>query len=488
MLWSHIRTHGTYLQLIGILALVYSLHAYNYLLFHSFAELLSIVVASAIFIMTWNSRDYFDNKILFFVAMAMLPLAVIGSLHTFAFKGVSIFEHATANMPTQLWLISRYFFSGTLLVAPFVADKIKKKEFILYGMIGILAIILLLFFGFHLFPDAYIEGRGLTPFKIYSEYVIILMLGGALYGFYKKRNLFDREVYRYVVLAIVSAILSDFMFTLYFVVTDEFNLLGHLFGIITFFFLYAGLMEINMMNPYRLMFKGLNDLNTAKSEFLSLASHQLKNPLSIILLSADMMKTDESFSVSYPTYHRYAGDISDAVLRMKKIIDTLINVTKIELNMAEIREESVDPVILISGTVAELERLAKERNISIVNNVKGEGLPLLQSDRQLLSIVLENILSNAIKYSKPGGKVEICAQKKPAFAITVRDDGYGIPESQQSKIFKENFRGDNVTPFIKDGNGLGLCMAKKIADKIKVDISFESKENEGTAFTVTFRG
>lgn len=123
-----------------------------------------------------------------------------------------------------------------------------------------------------------------------------------------------------------------------------------------------------------------------------------------------------------------------------------------------------------------------------MNDIKGEGLPLLRSDRQLLSIVLENILSNAIKYSKPGGKVEICAQKKPAFAITVRDYGYGIPENQQSKILKENFRGDNVTPFIKDGNGLGLYMAKKIADKIKVDISFESKENEGTAFTVTFRG
>ncbi|MFA6278719.1 MAG: MASE3 domain-containing protein [Candidatus Paceibacterota bacterium] len=485
-MFRFLKTYGTYLQLLLILALVYSLHLYNYLLFHSFAELLSIVVAFTIFIVAWNSRNYLDNKTLFFVAMAMLPLAVIDSLHTFAFKGVFIFENITANMPTQLWLIGRYFFSIALLAAPFVADKIKKKEFILYGMIGILAAILLLFFTFHLFPDAYIEGRGLTSFKIYSEYVIILMMGGALYGFYTKRDRLDREVYRYIVFAIVSAIISEFMFTLYFAVTDEFNLLGHIFKIITFFFLYAGLIEINMMEPYRLMFKNLNDLNIAKSEFLSLASHQLKNPLSVILLSADMMKTDVSFSTSFPLYHRYTDDISHAVFRMKKIIDTLLNVTKIELGIAEVKEESVDPTVLIQETITELERIAKERNVSITNRVEGMILPCIKSDQQLLSIVFENILSNAIKYSRPNSNVEITAIAKPTLTIIVRDSGYGIPDKQQSQILKSNFRGDNVTSLIKDGSGMGLYMTKKIADKINVGISFESKENEGTVFRLLF--
>jgi signal transduction histidine kinase len=482
-----IKTYSIYLQLLSILGLVYVLHIYNYLLFHSFAELLSIVIAFSIFIIAWNSRDYFENKILFFIAMSMLPVAVISALHTFSFKGVSIFDGITANVPTQLWLIGRYFFSGSLLIAPFIADKIKKKGFILYGMIGILASILILFFAFHFFPDAYVEGHGLTVFKIYSEYVIIALLGGALYGFYTKRGQFDREVYRYIVFAIISAMISEFMFTLYFIVTDEFNLLGHIFQITTFFFLYAGLVEINMMDPYRLMFKSLNDLNTTKSEFLSLASHQLKNPLSVILLSADMMHTDESFSTVDPHYHRYAGDIRYAVLRMKKIIDTLLNTTKIELGIAEIKKEYIDPALLIRETIAELERLAKENGVLVESIIEEGDLPTIQSDRQLLGIVFENILSNAIKYSRPNERVEVAVVMEPRFAISVRDYGYGIPENQRSKILRDNFRGDNVAGLMKEGSGLGLYMVKKIADKINVAISFESTEGEGTTFTLTFQ-
>ncbi|MFA5942568.1 MAG: MASE3 domain-containing protein [Candidatus Paceibacterota bacterium] len=486
MIPSRIKTYGTYLQLAALLAVIYSLHAYNYLLFHSSAELLSVVVAFAIFIMAWNARDYFDNKILFFVAMAMLPLAVIDTLHTFSFKGMGVFENITANMPTQLWLIGRYFFAASLLAAPFVADKIKKKSHIFYGVLGALVLVLFLFFYSNLFPDAYVEGQGLTQFKIYSEYVIILALGGALYGFHLKRDRFDREVYRYIVLAIVSAIISDFMFTLYFAVTDEFNLLGHLFKIVTFFFLYAGVIEINLMQPYRLMFKELHDLNIAKNEFLSIASHQLKNPLSIILLSADIMKTDTSFSTGFPEYHRYTSDMSHAVLRMKKIIDDLLNVAKIELGIAEVKEEPIDPASLIRETIAELERLAADKNLSIVNDVEGMRLPPLKSDRQLLGIVFENIVGNAIKYSKPGGRIEIGVEDMPTFTITVRDFGYGIPTSQQSKILKQHVRGDNVA-ISNEGTGLGLYMAKKIADKINVGISFESEENEGTLFRLEFK-
>jgi signal transduction histidine kinase len=486
MVWQFIKKYSVYLQMALFLALIYSLHFYNYLLFHSFAELLSVVVAFTIFILAWNSRDYFDNKILFFYAMAMLPLAVIDTLHTFAFKGVSIFEGITANEPTQLWLIGRYFFSISLLAAPFVAEKIQKKENILYGMVAALAVVLVSFFTFGFFPDAYIEGTGLTPFKIYSEYAFILMMGGALYGLYRQKGRFDREVYRYVTLAIGAAIVSEFMFTLYFAVTDEFNLLGHLFKIVTFLFFYTGIVEINMMQPYRLMFKNLNDLNIAKSEFLSIASHQLKNPLSIILLTTDVMKMDTPLSADTSAHHAYLNDISGAVTRMKKIIDTLLNAAKIELGVAKVHEEDISLAPFIRENIEELERLAQEKNLSIVDDLDERDLPDITSDRQLLSIVFENILSNAIKYSKPGGTVTVSITLSPHLAIHVKDTGYGIPEHQQSQILRNNFRGDNIAQTVKDGTGLGLYMVKKIADKIGLDISFTSKENEGTMFTITF--
>lgn len=483
---SFVLKYSAPLQLAVLLVMTYLLHNYNYLLFHSFAELISIVVAFAIFIMAWHSRSYFDNKIIFFIAMSMLPLAVVDSLHTFSFKGVSIFEHINANTPTQLWLIGRYFFSISLLAAPFVAEKIKKKENIFYGMLGAVVVILTSFFAFGFFPDAYVEGAGLTQFKIYSEYLIILVMAAAVYGLHLKRDRFDKEVYLYLRLAILSAVVSEFMFTLYFAVTDEFNLLGHIFKIITFFFLYAGVIEINLRQPHRLMFKGISDINAAKSEFMSVVSHQLKNPLSSILLSTDIMRMDKPEGVSSAERDEHLDTIRDAVFRMKKIIDDLLNITKIDMGVLGTKEDVIDAKTFIRSNLQEMEQITKAKKITITDNLEGKEFSKIKSDKQLLDIVFENILSNSIKYSREGGKVEISVTEAPEFVISVKDSGYGIPESQQAKIFKNSLRGDNVAQTIKDGSGLGLYMVKKITDKLGIGVSFDSKENEGTTFWLEF--
>ncbi|HTK03836.1 MAG TPA: MASE1 domain-containing protein [Alphaproteobacteria bacterium] len=207
-------------------------------------------------------------------------------------------------------------------------------------------------------------------------------------------------------------------------------------------------------------------LDETKSEFVSLAAHELRSPISNIRwYTESLLKTKPS---------KYLNEIYSSTLKMTSLINTLLTVNKVELGKLTYEPEKVDLVTIVKDIT---------QNIKIEKNLP-EKLEAF-ADPNLLRIILENLINNAVKYSPGDKKISINVKEvKEKIHIEVKDFGIGIPKNQQDKIFTKLFRADNVKKTFPDGTGLGLYLVKAVVDKLKGEIWFESEENKGTTFFV----
>ncbi len=245
---------GAVIAMIGL----YAISSYNYLLFHTLVEVFGIIIAGTIFTLGWNSRRLADRAYLLFIGVAFLYVAIFQTLHMVAYKGMDIFTpYPSANLATQLWLIERYILSLSFLVLPvFLTRKVRGEALmVLYGLIS--AVLLLAVFVWKIFPAAYIEGVGLTPFKLTSEHIIILIFALALIFLYRNRKAFDPAVLHLFTAAIILNIASEFAFTQYVSVYDAANLFGHYLLVFAYYYTYKAIIETGIVRPYNLMFLDL---------------------------------------------------------------------------------------------------------------------------------------------------------------------------------------------------------------------------------------
>ncbi|MEJ2208488.1 MAG: MASE3 domain-containing protein, partial [Anaerolineae bacterium] len=234
------------LVLLGL----YLTSLYSYLLFHTLVEIFGIVVAAAIFVIAWNTRRLLDNDYLLFLGISFLFVALLDSLHTLSYKGMGVFPGLSANVPTQLWLASRYLQGLTFLLAPaFLTRKLPARWTLVAGIV-IVTLLLASIFVWPIFPVAYVEGQGLTLFKIASEYIIsgILLLGG--FFLWQRRRALDRTVWRWLAAGILLNVGAELSFTFYLGVYDLSNLVGHLFKALSFYCIYKAVVETGLVRPY----------------------------------------------------------------------------------------------------------------------------------------------------------------------------------------------------------------------------------------------
>lgn len=249
---------------------------YNYLLFHSTVEIFSVIIASAIFMLAWNSRRFLENNFLIILGFAYLFIGLIDILHLLTYKGMGVFPGTDENLSTQFWIGARYFESICLIMAPTFMDRNLNHKFLLSGFtIASIALVFSIFSG-GFFPDCYIEGSGLTIFKITSEYIIsiFLLISGIIITTLRKK--FDRDVYFLVLISIILSIMAEISFTLYFRVNDPANLIGHLLKVLSFFLFYKAIIETGFKRPFTLLFrnlsisqKNLTEINTQLNKEIS---------------------------------------------------------------------------------------------------------------------------------------------------------------------------------------------------------------------------
>jgi PAS domain S-box-containing protein len=240
---------------------------HSFLLFHTLVELTSIAIAIGIFIIFWNSRRFVENDFFLFLSIAYLFIAGVDLLHTLAYKGMGVFPDYDANLPTQLWIIARYLQSISLAVAGLLIGRklAIRRVFIVYTLVVVFLLATL--FYWKVFPDCYIAGTGLTPFKKGSEYIMSLILLASIGVLWQKRHTFPQEVLHWMIISIIAAIGSELTFTFYVGVYDFSNMVGHLLKLLSFYFIYKAFIEISLTRPYDLLFREIGQRESALQKY-----------------------------------------------------------------------------------------------------------------------------------------------------------------------------------------------------------------------------
>ncbi len=218
-----------------------------------------------------------------------------------------------------------------------------------------------------------------------------------------------------------------------------------------------------------------------KSDFISIASHQLRTPLSAINMYTRMLQGGMAGKLSEPQ-QEYTRIVLSSVERMNELIDTLLNITRIEAGGLSIHSQYLHFDDLLRTIVEEFEPAAAEKQLRFTHEIDAK-LPEVHSDSLLLREVCANIISNAIKYTPELGTVHVSLEQRPSsLLLTVKDTGYGIPETAHKHIFTKFFRAPNITVSDVSGTGLGLYLTKAIAENLGGEIWFESTEQAGSTF------
>ena len=225
----------------------------------------------------------------------------------------------------------------------------------------------------------------------------------------------------------------------------------------------------------------LKEIDRAKTEFVSLASHQLRTPLTSISLSTELLLRGIAGNVE-PDQKKYLEEIFSSSLKMKELIDSLLNITRIELGTFVIKSEPMSIEDEVNHILEVLKLQIKDKKIKLAKRVE-KNLPIIIFDRNILNIIIENLLTNSIRYTPLGGRIFLNINKKgQELLISVSDTGCGIPKEQQKNIFNKSFRAENAKEICIDGAGLGLYTAKSLAKVTGSKIWFDSEEGKGSTF------
>jgi len=224
------------------------------------------------------------------------------------------------------------------------------------------------------------------------------------------------------------------------------------------------------------------EVDRAKTEFVSLASHQLRTPLSIISWYTEMLLEGGNGQMS-EKQKEYLEEIYATNRRMIDLVTALLSVSRIELGTFAIRPKLIDVAQIADIELKELAPAIKKRKIEIAK--KYDKTLEAMADPDIMMIVFQNLLSNAIKYNNEGGRIDLEIIKKESdILIKVANTGPAIPKASQPRIFEKLYRADNAREMDPEGTGLGLYIIKSMLERAGGKIWFESEENRGTAFYV----
>ncbi len=226
----------------------------------------------------------------------------------------------------------------------------------------------------------------------------------------------------------------------------------------------------------------LRGLDQAKSDFISVVAHQLRTPLSALKWTLSLFNSGDvgELSDEQKQYMKKMGETND---HMIKLVNDLLDANSVEVGQLSYSFGPVQVEEVIEDAIEELAAFAKKREVSLAYTK--QPLPTVRADAERLHSALQNLIDNAIKYSRAGGAIAVTAEiAGQMLRVNVADQGIGIPEEQKAHVFERFFRARNAIKAENGGTGLGLFIVKKIIEDHGGTIRFVTRENAGSTFTV----
>lgn len=477
---------------VAVLSVLYATSHVNYLLFHGLAEVFSIVIAGGVFFFAWNTREVDDIGGLTNLGIAYLFIALLDTIHTFAYAGMGVFPDYD-YYANQVWVVARGIEATALLMYAISVERSKSvghtQVFVAYGAITTVGLYLI--YGAGVFPECFVEGQGQTTFKLIAELVIIAVLAVTAGLLSRNRLKIDSNVYRLMLWSIGLTILGELAFTVYISNYGISNMVGHYAKIVSFYLIYKAIIETGLRSPMSLLFnqlqrreRELQEANDAKARLFSIIAHDLKGPIGAVASFAEIPY--EEFVTLDPNEQRQVlTDMHTSAARSLNLLEELMTWARNQTGQIEVRPVEVEAAEVVQDSVEAVLSAADQKGITLHTN-DGAGEVSIWADRSMITTVLRNLLSNAIKFTPRGGSVTIEASKEDhtGSVLTVTDTGVGMSESVRDNLFRIDRHTSMHGTENEKGTGFGLILSKELVEKNHGDIHVDSTPGRGTTMRV----
>ena len=224
-------------------------------------------------------------------------------------------------------------------------------------------------------------------------------------------------------------------------------------------------------------------IDNAKTEFVSLVSHQLRTPLTAIKWNLENVTDTDLESMSEDARSAFS-EVHESLNGMTELVNTFLQISRLELGTFLKHPNKIHLNNVIEQILAQFKPIFDNKKLQIVFNEAKDDL--ITIDENAISLVIDNLLTNACKYTPSGGEITITMDSlENSIILKVKDTGVGIPENETDKIFEKMYRASNVTGTDFTGTGLGLYLVKEIITKLDATIDLQSTEGAGSTFVVT---
>ncbi|WP_242342133.1 sensor histidine kinase [Anaeromyxobacter terrae] len=481
--------------LLALPALHEPLLANQYLPVHTILELLVVGVAFAIFGVQWFAAREFPEARAQVIGPAFLAVGLFEALHLLTFPGLPGFAGpGTTERGIYYWFLARLWTVGTLVWVARVPPGAMSAQ---PGRVRLLAPHLIAVAAFVALDVSlpgdravfYVEGRGLTSLKVGLEILVAAVaLAGALLH-HRASRAGDRGA-RTLAAALAVTVLSELSLTLYARPFDPVHVLGHAYLVLTFFLIFRALFVGAVVAPHRelVALRGhienelqvtiaeLRATQESREDLLRAVSHDLRNPLQIVLLKAQLLGRHGE---KPGTAEKAARDIAVAGRRMERMLRDLADSARLESGaMLALQLAPVDVRAFVAEAIDLTRGVFDPARLELA---VPDGLPPVHADPDRLDRILVNLVGNALKHT--AGRVVVSAARDGGLVrISVADEGPGLAPDDHERIFQRYVRGPGRE---SDGLGLGLYIVRRLVEAHGGRVELVSAPGEGSTFSFT---
>ena len=468
----------------------------SYLLFHSIAEIFSISVACAVFMISWSSRGYLEAKPFVFLGIGYLFVAIIDVFHLLSFEGMGVIVTGHDDA-TRLWVAARGLQAATTLAFAVLARQRRgvspALSFTLIG--GATLLLLFSVFWWNVFPLCFVEGAGVTPFKKASEYVISTVLAVSLWLVAGNPGAINRRERRLLCFAFALTIASELVFTLYVSAYGYQNLLGHYLKIGAFFLAYQALFSGKIRGRLALIdelerAKGnlesrereLRNANLSKDKFFSILAHDLRNPIGGLVSISEILS--QRFDELEPAKIRdLCRLVHDGATQGAELLECILQWARAQTGRLDVRPTCIHLAELCEGIVDLQRPAAAGKEIRVASSVSAGASAW--ADENMVATVVRNLVSNAVKFTPRGGEVMLSTKEEGGEQVLcVSDTGIGMGPEELSRLFRIDVHFSCPGTESERGSGMGLILSKELAELNKGRLSVSSVPMRGSTFSL----